>query len=87
MSCVGAGWAIIGETAKWVPVNNMRFANIEWDHASVTVVLRGVENEAVEVSTRCCSAGFPWLSSLVSLHVSCFPAVVLQHSRLIAGEG
>jgi hypothetical protein len=44
------GYAVIGEANKWVPVNNMRFADISYDSTSITASLRGVEDESVEVS-------------------------------------
>ena len=53
---VHAGWAILGETAKWVPVNNMRFSDVAWDSSSVTVTLRGSENEDIEVRVGCAAS-------------------------------
>jgi len=44
------GWALIGETAKWIPVNPVRFSDLSYDSTSVTVTLRGAVNEAIEVS-------------------------------------
>jgi len=44
------GWALIGETAKWVPVNSVRFSDLSYDDDSVTVTLNGAVNEAIVVS-------------------------------------
>ena len=48
-ACRGAGWAVIGETTKWVPVNNARITNIAYDTTSVTVTAAGVNGEALTV--------------------------------------
>ena len=45
----GSGWAVIGETAKWVPVNNARITDVSYDSSSVTVTAAGVHGETVSV--------------------------------------
>ncbi len=41
---------MIGETSKWVPVNNARITSVAYDATSVTVVAAGVNGEALTVS-------------------------------------
>ena len=43
------GWALIGETSKWIPVNPVRFSNFAYDATTVTVTLRGVQRESIVV--------------------------------------
>jgi hypothetical protein len=44
-----AGWAVIGETAKWVPINNARITSISYSATSVTVTAAGVNGESLTV--------------------------------------
>jgi hypothetical protein len=45
---------VIGETTKWVPVNNARITNIAYDASSVTVTAAGSSGEQFSV-------GGPWV--------------------------
>lgn len=40
---------MIGEVAKWIPVNVVRFSGISYDSSSVSVTLRGVQGETIAV--------------------------------------
>lgn len=44
------GWAVIGETVKWVPVNNARITSIAYSASSVTVTAAGVNGESLTLS-------------------------------------
>ena len=62
--CCVAGWALIGETTKWVPVSNARITSVAYDMSSVTVTAAGVSGEALTVSLVvslvCCAAVEVW---------------------------
>lgn len=55
---------MIGETTKWVPVNNARITSVAYDMSSVTVTAAGVSGEALTVSLvvslRLLCAVQPW---------------------------
>ncbi len=48
------GWAVIGETVKWVPVNNARITFIAYSANSVTVTAAGVNGESLTVGVEAC---------------------------------
>jgi hypothetical protein len=48
------GWAVIGETVKWVPVNNARITSIAYSASSVTVTAAGVNGESLTVGVEAC---------------------------------
>lgn len=48
------GWAVIGETVKWVPVNNARITSIAYSANSVTVTAAGVNGESLTVGVEAC---------------------------------
>lgn len=47
---------MIGEVAKWIPVNVVRFSGISYDSSSVSVTLRGVQGETIAVRGLAVSA-------------------------------
>lgn len=50
---------MIGEVSKWVPVNEVRFSNIAFDSSSLTVTVRGVQNEPISVRVSLHAFSFP----------------------------
>lgn len=47
---IAGRWAVIGETSKWVPVNNQRWQSLEVYGSSIAMTLRGAPGEFITIT-------------------------------------